>query len=411
MNPVFAHGRPPRLAALLAACLLAAGCTVTPSGAGEKPGTKASAKQPAAIGVVTTSRGVRIVHDDWATLGYRWEWSTTPLAAGRGVVGSVDILGDVIAVQSKDAWTALVQANTGNRLWQVRNTSPLTEFEGNVRVNDVLISCARPELFIMELGSGNLIARQPVDVVISTPPLIDGGLAVFGTPTGRVLCHRFGKASGEPLPPPFADGAMAWEYSLDGAITATPVQLGGLAGVVTQAGEVFFVDIASGSGAGRSQISGGVATDPVTDGQTMFVASLDQSIYAFQPGRSTWTWRYRTADPLRIQPTCHDGVLYLDVPSEGLIAFDVSGDSLGTERYGRKLWVNSNVVGRVVAMRSDELIVWDGKSATLVDKVGGDTIASIKLPKFTRLIPSTFVDGDLYALAENGLLAKFSPRR
>jgi len=360
--------------------------------------------------VVTVSEGVRIVHDDWASLGYRWQWSTTPLAAGRGRVALVDVLGDLVAVQSDDAWTAVVQASTGKRLWQVRNASPLTTFVENIRLNDVLLSCGRPELFLMEINTGNLIARQPVDVVVSTPPVIYGGLAVFGTPVGQVLCHRFGTPSGDPLPPPFDDGNKEWAYGLEGAITAAPVQIGQTAGFVTQAGEVFFVDIPTGSGVGRAKISGGLASNPVTDGSLMFVASLDQSIYAFAPSGGTWIWRERTASPLRDQPTVHDGMLYCAVPGEGLVAFDVSEGARAGNRLGERVWVAPDLAGSVVAIRAGELVVWDGSHATLVDRVAGDVLSRVHLPRITRLVPSEFVDGDLYALAENGLVAKFSPR-
>jgi len=409
-----------RLLSVLATALLLAGCTSTqntgtrssdePTPTQAAPESAPSPTQTGRLGIVTTSYGIDIVHDDWADLGYRWQWAAAPITAGDPRLTNIDILGDVIAVQSRDSWTATIQASTGSTLWQVRNTGPLTEFVDNVRINDTLLSCGRPELFLMELGSGNLIARQPVDVVVSTAPVIYGGLAVFGTPTGEVLCHRFGTTSGEPLPPPFDDGAKEWGYLLDGAVNAAPVRLDRNAGVVTQTGEVFFVDIPTGSGNGRARISGGMATDPVTNGTYMFVASLDQSIYAFAPGASTYRWRYRTDAPLRSQPTYFDDALYVHAASEGLIAFDVSEEADIAGRLGEVLWKNKDAAGQVVAVRSDELVVWDGKTATLIDRVGGDTITSIALPKIERLIPSAMQDGDLYAVAKNGAIIKFSPR-
>lgn len=411
MTLASATGRTLRLGALIAAALLAAGCSVTPNTAQHDtnaPQQNSTNGQTGRLGIVTVNRGVRIVHDDWASLGYRWQWSITPLVAGKGKVDLVDILGDTIAVQSKDSYTSLIQASTGNRLWQVRNTSPLTRFVANVRVNDALLSCASTEIFLMELRSGNLVARQPVEVVVSTRPVIYGGLAVFGTPVGQILCHRFGTPTGDPLPPPFDDGAKEWAYALDGSIAADPVNIGSAAGFVTQAGEVFFVDIPSGSGISRAHISGGLRTNPVTDGKRMYVASLDQSIYAFTPGGNTWLWRYRTDAPLTEQPYWNDGVLYCHVKSEGMIAFDVADDALDRGAFGAPLWKNPDVTGEVVATHNRDLVVWDGTNATLVDHDTGDILARVKLPRITRLIAAD--NGDLYALADNGLLSKFSPR-
>ncbi len=411
-------GRTGRILSVLATTAILAGCsstqtTSTQTGDQQAPASSAPATNPAQtgrLGVVTTSYGIDIVHDDWADLGYRWQWAAAPITAGDPRLTNLDVLGDVVAVQSRDSWTATIQASTGSTLWQVRNTGPLTQFVDNIRIGDALLSCGRPELFLMELGSGNLIARQPVDVVVSTPPVIYNGLAVFGTPTGEVLCHRFGTTSGDPLPPPFDDGAKAWGYLLDGGINAAPVRLGRTAGVDTQAGEVFFVDIPTGSGHGRARISGGMATDPVTNGTYMFVASLDQSIYAFAPGNSTYRWRYRTDAPLRSQPTYFDDALYVHIDSEGLVAFDVSEQADNAGRLGEVLWKNPDATGQVVAVRSDELVVWNGKTATLIDRVGGDTITAISLPKIDRLIPSTMQDGDLYAVSRGGAIIKFSPR-
>jgi len=422
MSPAPSTRRPGRRSAPLAACLLAAsllaGCT-TSTNTDSATADDTKPKQPkqstqdnelGSIGIVTDSYGVKIVHDDWAELGYRWQWSAKPITAGKPRITHIDHLGETIAIQSVDSWTALLDADTGSSLWQVRNTGPLTEFVDNFRVNDVLVSCGRPELFLMELGSGNLIARQPVDVVVSTPPAIYGGLAVFGTPTGEVLCHRFGTPAGDPLPPPFDSGAKQWGYLLEGAIQAAPVRMGRTAGIVTQTGEVFFVDIPSGSGRGRARISGRMATDPVTDGDTMYVASLDQSIYAFEPNSSTYRWRYRTDAPLTTQPTWHDGVLYVHVASEGLVAFDVSQNAKDAGNLGAKLWANPDLDGQVITLRSDELVVWNGRTARLVDRVAGDDLDAVDFPQFTRLATSGLDDGHIYAVAPNGMIAKFSPK-
>lgn len=398
---------------LIASCLAVLGCH-SPSAVRSNDTTNTPIQVPvneSEAGRVTVSNGIRIVHAEWADIGYRWEWATTPFYRGKGKIAFIDPIGDRVAVQSKDAWTSIVGSTTGNVLWQVSNSSPLTGFIGNVRVGNTLLSCARPELFLMDINSGNLIARQPVEVVITTRPVILGGYAIFGTPTGEIICHRFGDGRGNPLPPPLDDGMQIWGYLLDGAVNADPVKIGGLAGIVSDVGEIFFVDILTGSGRGLAHISGGMATNPVTDGkQMMFVASLDQSIYAFVPESNTYLWRYRTASPLRIQPTYHDGVLYCSVPGEGLIAFDVSDDAIQTGRFGRKLWVNKDILGEVIAVESGELILWDGSTVARIDQKRGDVLAMTSLPGIIDLVPSEFVDGDMYAVGNNGQLFKFGPR-
>jgi outer membrane protein assembly factor BamB len=266
-------------------------------------------------------------------------------------------------------------------------------------------------MYLMDINTGNLLARQPVQLVVTTPPVIDGGYAVFGTPIGQVLCHRFGDAKGNPLPPPLEEGLDIWGYSLDGAITAAPVRMGHTAGFVTEQGQVFFVDILSGSSRGTARISGGMDTNPVTDGRFMYVGSRDQSIYAFAPERSTYTWRERTAEPITVQPTYHDGTLYCTLNAEGLVAFDVSQDALDMGEFGRRRWVSPEGKGEVIAVQKGDLIVWNAPTLSRVDAKTGDIITSLQLKGVDRVITGNqLVDSDLLAIGTKGQLIRFSAR-
>lgn len=407
----------------LTALVPLSGCQSQPAAAGNSgagsgssgdasPSASSSASLRAGLkdGTITISNGVTISHSDWSRLGYRWEWSTTPLFRGSGKIAFVSPMGDRVAVQAEDAWTAVVETSTGNTVWQVRNASPLTGFLSSDRIGSTLMSSSRPEIFLMDINTGNLIARQQAEVVLTTKPVLEGGYAIYGTPTGEVLCHRFGDSKGNPLPPPLDEGLKAWGYLLDGGIVADPVKIGSLAGIVTQKGEVFFVDIRTGTGRGRARISGGMETDPVTDGTHMFVASVDQSIYAFAPDRGSYLWRYRTESPITIQPTYHDGTLYCTIAKEGLVAFDVSQDAIIAGQLGRKIWSNPAIGGEVIAAQNGDLILWDGTAAKRIDEQNGDVIASTTLPKIKSLVAGEFADGDLFAVGVDGQLLKFSAR-
>ena len=406
--------------AALTAILSAAGCQSTAPNTSEyDSGTPAAieaadAEQPTSNpndDFVTVSEGIRIDHRGWADLGYRWEWTIRPFGRGNTEIDLVNPLGDHIAVQASDSFTTAVETSTGRTEWQVRNTSPLTSFVANARAGDTLISCARPEMYLMDINTGNLLARQPIHLVVTTPPVIDGGYAVFGTPVGQVLCHRFGDSKGNPLPPPLEEGLDIWGYSLDGAITAAPVRMGHTAGFVTERGHVFFVDILSGSSRGSARISGGMDTNPVTDGQYMYVASRDQSIYAFAPESSTYFWRERTADPITVQPTHHSGTLYCTLDAEGLVAYDVSQNALDAGEFGRRRWVNPDARGEVIAVQNRDLIVWNAPALLRVDVNTGDIIGSIELKGINRVITgNSLEDSDILAIGTKGQLVRFSAR-
>src|SRR5678815_3939067 len=151
---------------------------------------------------------------------------------------------------------------------------------------------------------------------------------------------------------------------------------------------------------GRNHIYAGLSTDPVTDGRLLFVASLDQSIYAFSPDGGSQVWRYRTGAPLRTQPAVAGERLYCDVPGQGLTAFDVgTGNVAGTQK---------NCHGTVIATSKGRLIVWDGANSnfSLVETGRGDIVNSVTFPNVAMIRPEKFDDGNLYFVSKSGVVAK-----
>src|SRR5690606_12076644 len=112
-------------------------------------------------------------------------------------------------------------------------------------------------------------------------------------------------------------------------------------------------------------------TNPVTDGTMMFVACMDQSVYAFAPENERHVWRYRTNEELAIQPTYDSGVLYVTVPGTGLVALD--------SMRGSENWIGPDAGGIVVGKRSGSLIVWDGQSVKAVEPSNGDVLSSFRV--------------------------------
>src|SRR5690606_12182537 len=109
-------------------------------------------------------------------------------------------------------------------------------------------------------------------------------------------------------------------------------------GVVSQGGDVIIIDTRSGASTLRARIFDGLANDPVAGDDAMYVASLDQSVYGFAARGSSWDWRLRTDQPITEQPVLLDGVLYVDIPGEGLTALDPAYN-------GERIWSNAGVSG------------------------------------------------------------------
>jgi outer membrane protein assembly factor BamB len=392
-----------------------AGCASTDGGASsavatDSPRTEARPKGtsvPSRVvprGELTTEiAGISIDHDMWSDLGYRWDWTTPPRdGRGGGKIRLFEPLGDLLCILDDGAWVSGVETTSGRVRWRAQAGSPRTIYTSIDRSNDIVLVSGRPDLFIFDVNTGGMLAKQDMEIVINTPPALTGGLAIYGTPTARMMAHQFGDRNGNLIPPPLDRGVTAWQYQLHGAIEMKPVIMGDIVGAVTQAGDVFFANARTGSGIGRASIFEGLETDPVTDGTLMFVASLDQSIYAFAPQKAQLIWRHRTASPLRMQPTVHDGTLYIEIPGEGLTAFDTFS--------GQIRWSNPGVRGAVVSVRGGKLLVFDKGHATLIEPSTGDVRAEFDMRSFVALRTAEMVDSDLFTLSPNGAISRFVPR-
>lgn len=331
---------------------------------------------------------------DWGKIGYRLDWVGYPAITGSLPIQHAAAYPDIVVTLEGGSQLSILEATTGNRRWADQLANPLTSFVGLARDGGQIFAVSEAEVFTLDAQGGTLRNRQKTEKIVSTEPVQFGNLLIFGTPSGEVLAHLSGGSVG---------GVKVWGFGTGSSVERKPALIGTVVGSVSIAGQVTFLDAQTGGLVGRNTIYAGTDTNPVAEGNLMFVASLDQSIYAFYPQGGTVAWRHRTASPLHTQPTAHAGKLYCSVPGEGLVAFDG-----GT---GNVLWRCKNFAnGVVVAMNKGNLVVFNGEEGALVDAQRGDIIERAKLPGVAFLKTDTFVDGNLYAISKSGVIAKFLKR-
>lgn len=339
-------------------------------------------------------------------LGMELDWTVQPAETTERPLRFLEVAGDRLLVHDDENVLTVRDAGTGRYVWRERLGASVLPFAGHVRYDgfelrsgvgtpapvDVLVTASRSELFIRELDSGSLIDRQRLAFLVSTPPLKAGGaMLAFGSLEGRVLFHR-------------ADSDVyAFQFALNSAIEAPLTRVGGAVGAVDASGTAAVIDAVAGeSVGGLFSMFAGAGGAPVADDRTMYVASRDQSIYAFDTSIGETRWRIRTERALVDDPTLRDGVLYVAVPSRGLLAIDAFG--------GRVMWECAGVDrGTVIGRSAGELMVWDGEAVTLVDQGTGDLIERIELTGVRDLRVEGFDDPAVYASFDTGRLAKFRP--
>lgn len=327
-------------------------------------------------------------HDAVEKLGYRIEWRGFPFTSRGLHVEYFDLLGDAIVVQDDTSTVTVMDPVTGRNRWSTRLAGELTRFVGSARHNDTLLCASDTSLFFVDIRTGTIKDKQRLAVVVNTPPLVIDHMAIFGCTSGELLGHSL------------TSGYKQWGYLLNGAITSRPAAVGAGVGAVSQGGDVLIVNPLTGASYGRSLIFDGISNHPVAGADTLFVASRDQSVYAFDASTGKRIWRYRTERPITDQPAAYNGRLYVAIPGRGLIAFNGA--------TGEIIWTAPDVRGEPIGIHDGRLIVWNGSVATLIDDRRGDVIEKVSIPGLKALKMTSFVDGDLYAVTPAGAVAKYT---
>lgn len=377
-----------RFSSLRAAILLAAGVSVIAASACTTP---LIPRRDRLVSPDERAQRVRVDHDAYATMGYRLEWRGFPTMTARSEVLFFHLLGDILVAQDSAGVVSVLDATSGITRWSDQPAAPLTRFVGTVRDGNRLIVSSESEAFFMDVETGTLLDRQRLHRVAMTRPVIDPPMLVYGTSVGELFAHLM------------INGFKAWGHMVDGAIEVEPVLVGDTVTVVSRGGSVLAVDSRSGSARGTNRMYAGSEAPLAASDTQVFVASLDQSIYAFDARNASLQWSKLTDTRLRYAPVYHDGRVYCTVETRGLLALDA--------RTGGELWVAEGIIGTVVAQRDGRLIVWDGRrEVVLLDPARGDVIDRVRVDNVAFMKADRFVDGNLYAVSANGVVAKFVPR-
>lgn len=330
---------------------------------------------------------------EYNKIGYRLDWIGYPVVTARPGVEFLTPADDVVLTLESGSTVTALSATDGSTRWSDQMGTKLTRFTGLSRLGNRVIVSGEGEVFQLDVATGNMANRQAYDKIVATAPVFwANNLAIYGTGVGELLAHV--------LSSPISH-VKQWGHAVPGAIEHEPVLIGSAVGAVSDRGVVFFCDAASGSLVGQNRIYKGTASDPVANQDAMFVASLDQSVYAFRPDGGL-LWQYRTPVPLKQQLAVRAGVVYVGVDGVGLVA-------LSTAR-GQVLWTAKGLKGTVIGAVKNRLILWDGKTATLLDPARGDVVATANLPGVRILKLDKPEDGNLYTVSESSVLAKFVPR-
>lgn len=345
--------------------------------------------KPQGLTVAQRIENLRISNAEWRDIGYRWDWKAAPTVS-QGERPRTTVASDSLVVFQETGGTVSgIVAGRGETIWANRLANPLTRFTGIKIVGDRVVVTSQAELFVLDAQTGELVERQSFERLVNTPPLVYQDQIIVGSNSGELMGH-FVPA-----------GLKAWGHLMPGVFEQAPVMVGQQVGAVTSRGRVIFVDPISKRQTGLNDIFDGPGAPLGASDKAMFVASLDQSLYAFEPQSGTQLWRHRTPDAVTSAPVFHAGVVYCSFREEGLTALDAEN--------GTVLWNNPEQRGVVVGVRRGRLVIFDGESISVVDPQRGTRLDRIDAASIVSVTTNAFVDGDLYLTSEDGVIARFVP--
>ncbi|MCA9295051.1 MAG: PQQ-binding-like beta-propeller repeat protein, partial [Phycisphaerales bacterium] len=325
--------------------LMAAGCS---SSVRTNP-----ADEPARATVSTIDPAKPVIdRDDLAKLGYRLEWQSIVGAGRLNGVKMVELIDDALFIVDNRNTLSRLRAADASVFWSSPVGTPVEELQGMIYVPDVerVYVVAGGQTYVIDSVNGVPTARQQLDKIASTEPVLFGDSMIYGSRDGKVIWYGY------------RDAFQRNAYQVAQSIHVTPTLHNGILATVGVRGEVMLINAASASQLWSKKLLDPVVAPAAMDDRAVYVACRDQHLYAFDLGSGRQLWRRLFEQPLVDAPVVIGDDLYQQVPGHGLMCFEAVPFN---EPNGVLRWNAADVTGHVIATRGDRLTVWDPSSGTL----------------------------------------------
>lgn len=325
-------------------------------------------------------------------LNYRIQWQND-LALPKGQhIQSVSVLpsGNVAVVETGNL-IALLDGNTGRRIWRKPIASSLERLTEPLQSGDFMVICSQARVYVLRMDNGEVHTANRLEYLTNRTPVLNSGLIIAGTPSGLVFAQSV------------MTGFIKWRYQLSAAIDAPLVWADGLVAVTDEAGEVAVLTPRQGRIIWRRHKApwDRITTAPDATADTVYVACRDQKLYAFDRASGEVFWTYLTEDPLTTSPVALGQAVYQQVPSRGLVALDAFD--------GRELW-RAPVPGQPVQLTKQKLMVQDGTTVRTLDARDGAVLSEVAFNRAQGLLADAETNASLYLYRGDGRILKMSPR-
>jgi outer membrane protein assembly factor BamB len=384
------------LLALGIAAGLAAGCTTPPQ---ETTKTAVPAAVPETEIPIDLETDLLVGLSKVRELGFRVDHQVRTFPEGDSGIKRFRVQGDsVFVLDGRNFLTRLRRAD-GHRLWRIPVADPLDDIYGITHLpsDGLVLLMAGGYLMVLDEDTGSLVDKQALGQIASTAPIVYGPVLIYGARNGQLVWHSF-------------EVGYQWRaYQISGSIRLAPLLVGDDVAIVAGDGTVMVLDAASGMAVWEKRLLSGVEAEPAAGNGLLYIAGLDQYVWALELQTGRTAWRYLSEARLACPPALVDDRLYQHIPTEGLVCFVARPSDAPS---GKIIWTRPGVRGRVIGEHGNRLLLWDdhGPRVTLLDADRGSVARTIDLPGVRHLVMSEREIRDLYAAGDDGRVIRLVPR-
>jgi outer membrane protein assembly factor BamB len=260
----------------------------------------------AEIEKITTS-----LKSDTAPLTQVWQ-----TAVGESEPAGTALFGERLAVSLRDGILMVLNSQTGNAIWQIKQEG----FSSGPALNDKYVVVGNEKkVFLFDIKSGALVWKSEIGSPLYATPLLADSFVYCPGMDGVLYAIDI------------KDGTLRWSFKTGGSLVNQPVAAGKNLFFGSQDGRLYALEAESGQPfwAGGFVAQGTVESIPlVLDGRVYF-GSNDSRVYALEEKSGGEFWRYSTSDNVYATPVMAGGRLFVVSTGQSAAALNpLNGDVL-----------------------------------------------------------------------------------
>lgn len=301
--------------------------------------------------------------------------------------------GDSVFVLDDQNYLTRLDRESGRRIWRTSAAEPVQEIISINYIGDRVYLISGGRIIELDADSGAQVGLQRLEKIANTPPVELGQFLVYGSRDGQIIWHSY-------------EVSYQWRaYQISPSIRLKPLYIDGYLVTVGNDGRVAVHNASNASMLWDKRLLDAVEAPPAAGNGAVYVAGLDQHLWAYDLRSGRNIWRHLTESPLRQAPVLINDHVYQQIPEKGLVCFEALPlDSPG----GEINWEADDIRGEVLAARNSRLLVWaeqDGQ-LTIADEQRGGVIQTLNLRQTDKLYSSDLDGGELFAVNNDGRVVR-----